>query len=29
MREWMVEFDTFAGTGTAYYYANTKIDVLK
>ena len=29
MREWMVEFDTFAGTGTAYYYANTKADALK
>lgn len=29
MREWMAEFDTFAGTGTAYYYANTKADALK
>lgn len=25
----MAEFDTFAGTGTAYYYANTKTDALK
>lgn len=29
MREWMVEFDMFAGTGTSYYYANTKADALK
>lgn len=29
MREWMVEFDMFAGTGMAYYYANTKADALK
>lgn len=29
MREWMAEFDTFAGTGTAYFYANTKADALK
>lgn len=25
----MAEFDTFAGTGTAYYYANTKAAALK
>lgn len=29
MREWMVEFDTFERTGTAYFYANTKADALK
>ena len=29
MREWMAEFDTFAGTGTAYYYAKTKAAALK
>lgn len=29
MREWIADFDTFAGTGTAYYYANTKADALK
>ena len=29
MREWMAEFDTFAGTGIAYYYANTKAAALK
>lgn len=29
MREWMAEFDMFSGTGTAYYYADTKADALK
>lgn len=28
MREWTAEFDTFAGTGTACHYANTKADAL-
>ena len=29
MREWAVEFDMFAGTGTSYYYADTQAGALK
>ena len=29
MRDWVAEFDTFAGTGTAFYYTSTKADALK